>query len=42
MDNFFEVTLRDGNKMYRQYTIRDMEDARLTNLLLTLKNTLVD
>ncbi|MCA6385324.1 MAG: hypothetical protein IM620_17755, partial [Cytophagales bacterium] len=38
----FEVTLRDGEKLYRQYRIKNFEDVRLTKLLRTLKDTLVD
>ncbi len=38
----FEVTLRDGAKMYRQYLIKDLEDERLTGLLQTLKDTQID
>jgi hypothetical protein len=38
----FEVTLRDGEKAYRQYRIQNFEDVRLTKLLRTLKDTLVD
>jgi len=38
----FEVTLRDGEKIYRQYLLEDLSDERLTKLLKTLKDTLVD
>lgn len=38
----FEVTLRDGEKLYRQYRVMNLEDVRLTKLLKTLKDTLVD
>ena len=43
-DKKFEVTLRDGRWTYRQYMIEnlDLNDNRLTNLLRTLKDTLVD
>ncbi len=41
-DKKFEVTLRDGEKTYRQYMFDDLNDIRLTNLLKTLKDTLVD
>lgn len=41
-EDSFEVTLRDGNKMYRQYTIEELSDPRLVNLLETLKSTLID
>jgi hypothetical protein len=40
--NDFEVTLRDGDKVYRQYRINDLSDERLGKLLQTLKHTLVD
>ena len=42
IDNYFEVTLKDASKMFRQYTIKDLEDERLTGLLQTLKSTLID
>ena len=42
LDGSFVVTLKDGTKMYRQYTIKDLEDERLTGLLETLKSTLID
>jgi hypothetical protein len=43
-DKKFEVTLRDGKCTYRQYMIEnlDLNDHRLTNLLSTLKEALVD
>jgi len=41
-DKSFVVSLRDGTKMYREYTIKDLEDERFTGLLQTLKSTLVD
>jgi hypothetical protein len=40
--NDFEVILRDGGKVYREYRINNLNDYRLTNLLQTLKHTLVD
>ena len=40
--NDFEVTLRDGNKIYRQYRINDLSDERLGKLLKTLKHISVD
>jgi hypothetical protein len=40
--NDFEVTLRNGDKIYRQYRISDLNDERLGKLLQTLKHTLVD
>jgi hypothetical protein len=39
--NDFEVILRDGGKVYREYR-NNLNDYRLTNLLQTLKHTLVD
>lgn len=41
-DNKFEVTLRDGDKIYRQYMVNSLEDIKVTKLLATLKSTLVD
>jgi hypothetical protein len=38
----FEVTLRDGDKSYCEFRIKDLEDDRITKLLKTLKDTLVD
>ena len=40
--NDFEVTMRDGEKLYRQYRVNHLNDARVTGLLRTLKSTLVD
>ncbi len=40
--NVFEVTLRDGNKAYREYRLTSLKDPRLSKLLQTLKDTLVD
>ncbi len=40
--NEYEVILRDGEKIYREYRIHNLKDPRLTKLLLTLKDTLVD
>lgn len=40
--NEYEVTLRDGKKLYRQYRLNNLEDNQLKKLLETLKNTLVD
>jgi hypothetical protein len=37
-----EITLRDGDKIYRKYETDNLEDERLTRLLATLKSTLVD
>lgn len=41
-NNAFEVTLRDGYKAYREYRLTNLTDVRLTKLLQTLKDTLVD
>jgi hypothetical protein len=41
-DNKFEATLRDGNKIYRQYMVDSLNDNRVTKLLRTLKDTLID
>lgn len=38
----FEVTLRDGDKLYRQYMVDSLDDIRVTKLLRTLKETLID
>ena len=40
--NDFEVIFRDGDKVYREYRIKSLDDIKLTNLLQTLKHTLVD
>jgi hypothetical protein len=41
-DNCFTVTLKDAAKMYKQYTIKDLEDERFTDLLQTLKEIPID
>ena len=41
-DTKFEVTLCDGNKVYRQYLVDNLDDNRVTKLLRTLKDTLID
>jgi hypothetical protein len=38
----FEVTLRNGDKVYRQYIVDSLDDDRISKLLLTLKDTLID
>ncbi len=38
----YEVTMKDGNKIYREYRITNLEDPRLEKLLKTLKSTLAD
>ena len=38
----YEIILRDGFKKYREYRISDLNDIKLTNLLETLKGTLID
>jgi len=40
--NDFEVSLKDGDKIYRQYRLRELNDQRVSKLLKTLKSTLVD
>jgi len=40
--NDFEVIFRDGDKVYREYRIKSLDDIKLINLLQTLKHTLVD
>ena len=37
----FEITLRD-DKIYRQYMVDSLDDIKLTKLLNTLKETLID
>ena len=41
-ENDFEVTMRDGEKMYRQYRVRDLNDSRIIKLFQTLKQLLID
>jgi hypothetical protein len=41
-NNKFVVTLKDSKKMYKEYTIKDLDDERLTELLQILKGTLID
>jgi hypothetical protein len=41
-DNKFEVTLRDGEKVYREYMVDSLDDIRITKLLRTLKDVLID
>jgi hypothetical protein len=38
----FIITLREGQKMHREYTIKDLDDERMTGLLQTLKQALID
>jgi hypothetical protein len=40
--NDFEVTFRDGEKIYRQYRVIDLSDIKVTKLLKTLKDVLID
>jgi len=40
--NDYEVVFWDGFKKCREYRIADLNDARLENLLKTLKATLAD
>jgi hypothetical protein len=41
-ENSFIVTLRDIKKMHRQYTIKELDDERLTGLLQTVKDMQVE
>lgn len=41
-ENNFEVTMHDGEKMYRQYRVRDLNDSRIIKLFQTLKQVLID
>jgi hypothetical protein len=40
--NDFEITMSDGDKLYREYRVNDLKDIRVTKLLQTLKRVLVD
>jgi hypothetical protein len=40
--NDFEITMRDGKKVYRQYRVKDLKDIRVSSLLRTLRSILVD
>jgi hypothetical protein len=40
--NDFEVTMRDGEKLYRRYRVNQLKDARVSKLLQTLKSVLID
>jgi len=40
--NDFEVIFQEGEKIYRRYRIKSLDDSKLTNSLKTLKHTLVD
>jgi hypothetical protein len=41
-DFSFEITLKDARKMYRQFSIKDLDDERLAELLQTLKEIEID
>jgi hypothetical protein len=41
-DDKFEVIMRDGDKVYRQYMVDSLNDIRVAKLLRTLKDTLID
>ncbi|MEO6637513.1 MAG: hypothetical protein ABIN25_04510 [Ginsengibacter sp.] len=41
-DDKYEVIFRDGEKIYRRYIVDGLDDMRVTKLLGTLKDTLVD
>ena len=38
----FVVTLSDHRKMYRQYTVKELEEERITHLIKTLKGIPID
>jgi hypothetical protein len=40
--NDFEVSLRDGTKVFREYRIKHLDDIKLIQLMQTLKHTLID
>ncbi len=41
-ENGSNVSFREGDKVYREYLVDSLEDDRVTALLRTLKDTLVD
>jgi hypothetical protein len=41
-DTKFEIIFRDGEKVYREYMVDNLDDIKVTRLLMTLKETLVD
>lgn len=42
MENNFVVTLRDIEKMHRQFTIKDLDDERFIGLLQTVRDLPID
>jgi hypothetical protein len=40
--NLFIISFRTGTKLHKEYRIKDLDDERLTGLLQTLKNILID
>jgi hypothetical protein len=38
----FKVTLKDGDKVYRQYRVATLMDEKVSKLLKTLSDTLID
>lgn len=38
----FEVKMREGSKIYREYRVKTLKDVRVSKLLQTLKCVLVD
>ncbi len=38
----FEVVLRDGEKIYREYRISNLKNRKLKQLIKTLEDTLID
>jgi hypothetical protein len=41
-DNSFDIVFRDGERVFRELRITDLNDYRLNNLLKTLKESLPD
>ncbi|TSJ38904.1 hypothetical protein FO440_20610 [Mucilaginibacter corticis] len=41
-DKKLEVTLRGGDRTYRQFMVENLVDERVTKLIKTLKDTLID
>lgn len=40
--DYLDVTLREGDKVYRHYEVKDLSDERVSKLLETLMDTLID
>jgi hypothetical protein len=41
-DRKYQVTFRDGDKVYREYMVESLDDVRISKLLKTLKDTIAD